>query len=828
MQRLKSVPVACLLLSLVLEAAVLHVPGDHATIQQAVDAGLAGDTVLVANGHWHERIVLPPMDMTLASPWLLSQDPADIEATILDGDSLGTVVTVPDGAQRTRVCGFTIRHGLGGWDGHQYVGGGAFLVGGQHVQLDGMVFKDCYAQFTGCAFSTPTHVTGPDTLVLQEVEVDLDVEHPPHAGNYSFVEVGSMLRTEVTEFRVTGGASGGGAMLSSEGELLARGIRVEDCGAGRALQLRADTLFVRDLDVTSSTVFAPLDSWSVGTCVGMIATSHIDMRRIRVVGNSLDVEESSGQFLFASSRTVMVDSLVFRDNTSRGGLCAGTIWANRTGEISRLEIVGNSAGGLGDAIDSDENQQGHFLSVKRCSIRDFQIENNESWLHENVFWNGVLPGLLLNWTGATSSVGDTTGALAPFHLERGRFLDNQVHFRGRELALEGRLLAAVLNGTGESSWMPVELHVEDCEFVDNGMHPVAYDYQMGCVNLENAGDRGRVVMERCLFVSNSAAAISARSHTPVGTLLDLDFHDLVFRDTEQHAIHTGRADSSGTRLRNIWIDGFRSVNWSTGPTFWDLAPLWIKTGQANGAEISNVTMTNCVTPLLFVDPIRTLSDTDSTRNKVRNCLLFGNTIVQVHGPADVGEHHPTRFDWCLLPEAVPVGSNNLIGAAPQFVDLEHVPYLDESSPCVDAGDPDERWNDVEDPERPGSALWPAWGGLRADIGCTGGPAGARVDTNWVSVEPPAGLRPQQPWLSEPWPNPFNPVARLAFELPHPTALKLTVHDLLGRRVATLAEGPHAAGRYVVVLDGSAWASGVYFATLEAAGRSWTVKAALAK
>lgn len=45
-----------------------------------------------------------------------------------------------------------------------------------------------------------------------------------------------------------------------------------------------------------------------------------------------------------------------------------------------------------------------------------------------------------------------------------------------------------------------------------------------------------------------------------------------------------------------------------------------------------------------------------------------------------------------------------------------------------------------------------------------------------------------------WPNPFNPQTRLFFTLPAAGAALLTVHDAVGRRVATLWDGPAPAGR----------------------------------
>ena len=82
-------------------------------------------------------------------------------------------------------------------------------------------------------------------------------------------------------------------------------------------------------------------------------------------------------------------------------------------------------------------------------------------------------------------------------------------------------------------------------------------------------------------------------------------------------------------------------------------------------------------------------------------------------------------------------------------------------------------------------------------------------------------RPQEPLfaaLHPNVPNPFNPRTRIQFELPHSDAVKLTIHDTLGRRVRTLVSGTHVAGRHQVHWDGrdgggGSVSSGVYFIRL---------------
>ena len=60
-----------------------------------------------------------------------------------------------------------------------------------------------------------------------------------------------------------------------------------------------------------------------------------------------------------------------------------------------------------------------------------------------------------------------------------------------------------------------------------------------------------------------------------------------------------------------------------------------------------------------------------------------------------------------------------------------------------------------------------------------------------------------------YPNPFNPAAVVPFALPEAAAVELAVYDMLGRRVAVLAEGAYPAGRHRVVFDGAALPSGPY-------------------
>ncbi|MBV6479605.1 MAG: hypothetical protein HGGPFJEG_02391 [Ignavibacteria bacterium] len=76
------------------------------------------------------------------------------------------------------------------------------------------------------------------------------------------------------------------------------------------------------------------------------------------------------------------------------------------------------------------------------------------------------------------------------------------------------------------------------------------------------------------------------------------------------------------------------------------------------------------------------------------------------------------------------------------------------------------------------------------------------------------LIPEEYSLSQNYPNPFNPVTRIKFSLPKESSVKLTVYDILGREVKKLVNEKLSVGRYEYEFNGSSFASGVYFYTLE--------------
>lgn len=83
-------------------------------------------------------------------------------------------------------------------------------------------------------------------------------------------------------------------------------------------------------------------------------------------------------------------------------------------------------------------------------------------------------------------------------------------------------------------------------------------------------------------------------------------------------------------------------------------------------------------------------------------------------------------------------------------------------------------------------------------------------------------------LDQNYPNPFNPTTSIQFNLVATQNVNLSVYDVLGRRVATLVNGPMAAGRHNVTFEATGLPSGMYLYRLSTPNGSISQKMILMK
>ena len=83
-------------------------------------------------------------------------------------------------------------------------------------------------------------------------------------------------------------------------------------------------------------------------------------------------------------------------------------------------------------------------------------------------------------------------------------------------------------------------------------------------------------------------------------------------------------------------------------------------------------------------------------------------------------------------------------------------------------------------------------------------------------------------LHDAYPNPFNPVTTLRFDIPEQAQVSLAIYDLQGRQVASLVDGMLSAGQHSVPWNAEGYSSGVYFVKIMAGGYMDTQKLLLVK
>jgi hypothetical protein len=131
----------------------------------------------------------------------------------------------------------------------------------------------------------------------------------------------------------------------------------------------------------------------------------------------------------------------------------------------------------------------------------------------------------------------------------------------------------------------------------------------------------------------------------------------------------------------------------------------------------------------------------------------------------------------------------------------------------------------------GGASWTSqWSGITSDLyavsftdGNTGTAVGAqgrilRTNTGGVLVSVGSRINPDVPqriYLSQNFPNPFNPRTTIVYRVESRESVELRVFDILGREVVTLVNEVQDAGLKSVQWDATGVASGVYFYRLRA-------------
>ena len=93
----------------------------------------------------------------------------------------------------------------------------------------------------------------------------------------------------------------------------------------------------------------------------------------------------------------------------------------------------------------------------------------------------------------------------------------------------------------------------------------------------------------------------------------------------------------------------------------------------------------------------------------------------------------------------------------------------------------------------------------------------RLHFEGVGMENPEPSPVAQAGFNDIWPNPAGAVSRISFSIPRAGHTRIVAYDALGRRIATLVDGPLPSGSHSVTFSSESLADGVYFLRLDARG-----------
>ena len=102
-------------------ARIINVPTDSSSIQAGINGAVDGDTVLVARGHYYERINFLGKAIVVASNFTFDHDTVTVDSTTIDADTLvlgasdtGSVVVFGSYENSSSILeGFTLQNGSG-------------------------------------------------------------------------------------------------------------------------------------------------------------------------------------------------------------------------------------------------------------------------------------------------------------------------------------------------------------------------------------------------------------------------------------------------------------------------------------------------------------------------------------------------------------------------------------------------------------------------------------------------------------------------------------------------------------------------------------------
>jgi hypothetical protein len=288
-----------------------RVPGDHDTIQSAIDSAADGELICVELGTWSERLDYDGTDV-----WVFGLEGP--EETIIDGGGTGPVVSISSGEGSGAGL-----HGFGITGGEAAVGAGIYISASDPTLVDLVVFENTCGTSKGQACEGIGIYLDNASLSMKDIVV---------RDNYGYFDgwvgfdqsKGAGIYVQDSSLDIDG--------LVVADNSIEPHAAIETWGVtvwGTGLYASATDATIDNARFTGNSATGTFDdleeSYLLGSAIFLYDGSDFDFSHLLVAGNKLDSYSyyNCGGPLYAWDSSVSITNGIFSHNISRCGSVAG-------------------------------------------------------------------------------------------------------------------------------------------------------------------------------------------------------------------------------------------------------------------------------------------------------------------------------------------------------------------------------------------------------------------------------------------------------------------------------------------------------------------------